>query len=302
MNNPKVFRASWHDYRSRCIYMITLSKRAGVGNFSVIEGDCHLPPGTPGGAVASLSPVGREIRKEIMRIPLLDSAIKVLQYVVMPDHVHILLFVMHPTEHHLGNTVARFKVAVNNRCGLGEVFSPGFNDQILNHGRSLDVLFRYLRDNPRRLAARRAHPEFFRRVNGLTVGGRSCRAYGNLLLLRNPFREQVVVHRADTPATREHNRCRWLHTAANGGVLVSPFISPAEKAIRAEATEAGGRVILVTNEPMPDRFKPSGRDFPLCEAGKLLIVSADFPGELTREACVAMNTLAAELAAVEIRK
>ena len=53
-----------------------------------------------------------------------------------------------------------------------------------------------------------------------------------MLLLDNPFKEQVVVHRADSPEVRESNRRRWLYTAANGGVLVSPFISPDERGIR----------------------------------------------------------------------
>ena len=84
----------------------------------------------------------------------------------------------------------------------------------------------------------------------------------------------------------------WLYTAANGGILVSPFISQTEKAIRAEAEEAGGRFILVTNEPMGERYKPTGREFSLCEAGRLLIVSANLPGVLSRNNCLAMNALA----------
>ena len=93
-------------------------------------------------------------------------------------------------------------------------------------------MYDYIRLNPYRLAVRRAYPEYFSRVNSLVVGGRELQAYGNMLLLDNPFKEQVVVHRADSPEVRESNRRRWLYTAANGGVLVSPFISPDERGIR----------------------------------------------------------------------
>lgn len=79
-------------------------------------------------------------------------------------------------------------------------------------------------------------------------------------------------------------------------MLVSPFISQAEKEIRAAAEEAGGRFILITNEPMGERYKPSGRDFELCEAGRLLIISAGIGGDLSRSACLAMNNMAKILA------
>lgn len=211
----------------------------------------------------------------------------------MPDHVHILLFVEHPTQEILGRILARFKVEVNKDAGTDGVFAKGFNDQILKSTRTLDTFYTYIRDNARRLAVRRAHPEFFQRVTALKIGDRTYQAYGNFQLLGCPFKEQVVVHRADSQETLRQNRDQWLYTAANGGILVSPFISQTEKAVRTEAEEAGGRFILVTNEPMGERYKPTGHDFSLCEAGRLLIVSANLPGALSRNNCLAMNALAA---------
>lgn len=292
MNNPQIYRASWHDYRSRCIYMVTFNKQQGVPAFSVLAGDWRKPVGASGSSSVVLSSIGTIIRDWILRLPQFDSVLKVLQYVIMPDHVHILLFVQQSTANHLGNTIARLKVAINNDSGMSEIFERGFNDQILNPGRSLNTIYRYIRENPRRLAVRRAHPEYFRRVNNLTIGNRCFQAYGNLQLIDNPFKEQVVVHRIDSPETREQHRSLWLYTVANGGVLVSPFISPAEKAIRTEAEEAGGKIILITHDPMDDRYKPAGHDFDRCEAGKLLIISANQPGPLLRNTCLAMNDLA----------
>ena len=103
------------------------------------------------------------------------------------------------------------------------------------------------------------------------------------------------MHRADSEEKCARNRDQWLYTAANGGVLVSPFISRAEKDIRREADENGGKFILVTNEPMEGRYKPSGRDFALCEAGRMLIVSLGKEGELSRQMCLEMNALAAAI-------
>lgn len=218
---------------------------------------------------------------------------------IMPDHIHILLFVTAPIPKHLGSYIGMFKVKIGQEFrqqigSEGPVFNDDFYDCILYPNRSLDVLFRYLRDNPRRLAVRRAHPEFFRRVNSLAIGEGRYQAYGNVQLLENPFKEPVVVHRRDSEAEREANRRRWLHTGANGGVLVSPFISPAEKAIRSEAEALDSKIILITNAPMGERYKPAETDFARCERGRLLIISD--PGELTRQKCLNMNALAAGIA------
>lgn len=218
-----------------------------------------------------------------------------LQYMIMPDHIHILLFVTAPIPRHLGNYIGMFKVKTGqdfqNLSGFeGPVFDEDFYDCILYPKRSLDVLYRYLRDNPRRLAVRREHPEFFRRVNCMEIGDGRFQAYGNIQLLENPFKEQVVVHRRDGEAERDAKRQLWFHTGANGGVLVSPFISPAEKDIRREAEAVGSRIILITNATMGERYKPSESDFALCESGRLLIIS--YPGELTRQKCLEMNRLA----------
>ena len=43
---------------------------------------------------------------------------------------------------------------------------------------------------------------------------------------------------------------------------------------------------------MDARYKPSGTDFNLCEAGRMLIISADLPTPLSRQSCLAMNSLA----------
>lgn len=288
----RILRAPWHDYTQRCIYMITLNKNPLMENFGILQGDYRIPTGQKGAAFISSTALGKAIKSTLRRFNSTEPNVRVLQYALMPDHLHILLFVEYPTEDTLGKIIARFKIEVNKASGITGVFAKGFNDQILKSSRSLAVLYRYLRENARRLAVRRARPEFFRRVNALEIGGKAFQAYGNFQLLDCPFKEQVIVHRADSSETRQKNREQWLYTAANGGVLVSPFISPAEKEIRKEAEEAGGRFILIISEPMGERYKPAGREFELCEAGRLLIVSANLPGDLSRQTCLTMNTLA----------
>lgn len=277
--------------------MVTLNKGSITEDFGLLAGDYLIPAGEKGSSYIQTSRIGKAIKLILLNFRMIEPRIRIMQYALMPDHLHILLFVTEPTEEILGRIIARFKVAVNDEAGIKGVFAKGFNDQILKTSRSLDTLYRYLRENPRRLAVRRAFPEYFRRVTRVRLAGGVYSAYGNFQLLECPFKEQVVVHRADSEEVRAANRERWLYTAANCGVLVSPFISPAEKAIRAEAEEAGGRFILITDRQMEERYKPTGRDFELCEAGRMLIVSSPSEGEnLSRAHCLQMNRLAEMIA------
>lgn len=288
MSGKGNYRAPWHNYRSRAKYMLTLKKADTTPFFGELQGDRIIPSG-----------IGTNIKRSLAHLPQICSSIRLWQYIVMPDHVHFLLNVEKEMEEPLGNHIARLKIDANNRCGI-HVFEQGFNDQIITHHRSLDVIFNYIKDNPRRLAVRKNNPYYFNRINELQIADQPCQAYGNLQLLDNPFKEQVVVHRAETIDELRQKKERWIYSAANGGVLVSPFISPAEKAARKEIEAAGGKIVLISNHPFSHREKPTGHDFDLCEQGRLLIISPlGLADALSRSTCLAMNDLAAKITAIQ---
>ena len=288
----KNYRAQWHNYRCKCCYHITLMKNPKMPPFGYLAGDYRLPVGSIGSSYIKATPLGQAVKSALREISDIHPALRVYQYALMPDHLHIFLGVESELDEILGRKIGWFKLLVNKKANQTEVFDHGFHDAILDNSREFTTLINYLRANPYRLAVRRAVPEFFTRRNDIIIGGEAYQAYGNLHLLDNPFKEQVVVHRADSDATRAKNHDVWMHCAANGGVLVSPFISPDEKAIRAEAETLAGRVILVTNIPLSDRDKPSAHDFDLCAKGRLLIIAPRQPIGLTRTSCLQMNALA----------
>ena len=284
-------RAPWHDYHSRCMYMVTVGKAPGAPDFGRLVSES-----------IELTPAGEIIKNEIEDTPAHNPQLIIMEMVVMPDHFHFLVFVTQRTKRHLGAIVQALKSAATKKIreltGQPEltVFEEGFHDRIIMHAGQRESVANYIRQNPHRLAIRKAHPDFFRRINTLNVGGKNYQAYGNIHLLDNPFREQVVVHRADSEHTKARKRERWLYAAANAGVLVSPFISPAEKAIQAQACDEGGRFVLIVPEPFPEKYKPTGKNFALCEEGRLLIVSAGIDEKtLSRSSCLKMNALAGEL-------
>lgn len=296
--NPQTKRAHWHDYRSPGRYLITLSKSKGIPPFSQIEGDWRLPVGTRGSSYTRWSPTGRVIADKLYHISDIHPSLRAEQYIVMLDHVHALLWVQSALPEHLGFYIARFKNSINTATSTNHIFEDGFNDQIITNKRDLNTIFDYIRSNPLRLAVRRAYPDFFTRCNNLIIGDTPCQAYGNIHLLRNPFKDQVIVHRADNDQYFITKSDRWMHTGANGGVLVSPFISKREKSIRKEAESIGAKIILITHEAFPERYKPVAHDFTLCTEGRLLIISlGETAGtQLSRAHCLRMNTLAESIA------
>ncbi len=294
--NSQTKRAYWHDYRSPGRYMITLSKSRDIPPFSQIAGDWRLPVGTRGSSYTRWSHTGRIIADTLYHIGDIHPALRAEQYIVMPDHVHFLLWVQSALPDPLGLYVARFKNVINNATYTNHIFEDGFNDQIVTNKRDLKAIFNYIRSNPYRLAVRLACPDFFTRRNNLIINGIPCQLYGNIHLLDNPFKEQVIVHRADSDEVYTSNKDRWLYTAGNGGVLVSPFISKKEKDIRKEAELLGSRFILITNKPFGDREKPMGQDFALCTQGRMLIIAPQSAWDFSRTACQQMNALANHIA------
>jgi REP element-mobilizing transposase RayT len=62
---------------------------------------------------------------------------------------------------------------------------------------------------------------------------------------------------------------------------------------------AKGDVVLLKADGFPQFFKPHGKHFDLCCAGRLLIVSPNLPEEkITRETCLFLNDCATRIAAI----
>lgn len=84
-------RAPWHDYHSRCIYMVTVTKMPGVPIFGTV-----MNVNNPKKAFIKLTEIGKIICEEITATPSRNTAIRILEHIVMPDHFHILLYISQP--------------------------------------------------------------------------------------------------------------------------------------------------------------------------------------------------------------
>jgi REP element-mobilizing transposase RayT len=185
---------------------------------------------------------------------------------------------------------------IEGRKGPGLLWSKGYNDRILYNYYQLDRWKAYLRDNPRRLLVKHQHPEFFRVQRNLQYGSLSFSAIGNRFLLDYPVKQQVQCSRRITPEALEQQKSLLLSAAAQGAVLVSPAISPGEKAIMRAAFDAGYPLIILQENGFTDLAKPGGARFDACARGQLLLLA---PWEhhnerlvIRRDQCLMLNDMA----------
>ena len=170
--------------------------------------------------------------------------------------------------------------------GVEPLFDDNYDDTICYRQGQLENVIRYVQDNPRRAVIRAIHPDLFTRRQHITIAGHDYAAYGNLFLLRHPWKEQVFCHRwqmkdgrrdystpYETTEAFKQQRETWLQAAEDGAVLVTPGISKGEKQIVKDCIEQALPLIHLQKEPMSAAWHPERSRHELCEAGLLLVLS-----------------------------
>lgn len=380
-----LYRARWMDYQSPSIQMLTIVTVDRKPLLAELRGE-----------TTHLTPIGTAVAREIERIPTYIGAasIEILDYVIMPDHVHILLRIHDRLPKHLGQYIRWFKVqcsdaftamvetareviargvmargvmargdtrednnanattasasnASNATTASGWVsreeasrvlagvsasmvspksknlllFAHEYHDSLLYGRGQLARMKRYIKENPRRLALKRANRELFRIRQDYTIGRFSCTVLGNIFLAGHPQRQVLQCSRSLTPEQIEERKRECLMQAANGAVFITAAISQGEKVIARSLREHGFPLIILLEQgfPKPESshyryFKPQGVYFEACAAGRLLLVephaealerpevarrviakTGNIPHTTQRYRFVAMNVIAEEM-------
>ncbi len=209
-----------------------------------------------------------------------------LQVEAVPQHTNKLPL---PSEHRLKK----------DDRSHGLLFERGYNDLISKGYDMLPHLINYLHENPRRLAIRREHPDYFRVQFGVTVAGQTYAAIGNRFLLNSPDMERVQLTRALTDVQIAKERDKFLAMAKSGTVLVSPAISTGEQVVMRTVMDAHLPQIFITPWGFNKFSKPGHQYFDACANGRLLLL-APWPHQneripLTRAMCLALNKMAEDI-------
>lgn len=335
VKHNRLRRMEKHDYTSSCIYLITVTTEGRQRLLGKLVGDSAAT------AAIEPTPLGAYVAEAFRQTAAETTKktgcrIQVLHYQIMPDHFHGILYVRDtlPANYALGKIVAAWKSACTHALWASPsfsashfsaengtkdlsaenetkpLFSRGFNDRILFRRGQLKTWVAYLDDNPRRLWLKRHFPDRLRKVYDFTAGTKGHRytAVGNTFLVTHPERLQVRCHRNLTAEQIQQEVEKYLKEAHRGTVLVSPFISPAEKAVFEACYRERLPMIHIVNRGLDGKFNyPSGRDLSGCSDGFLLVLApyADYSAEtaaarITRAQCLDMNAYAADLATVTL--
>lgn len=367
-----------HDYRSRCVYLVTMTVEGRRPLLGRLVGNADAPAGSADAPRIALSPLGEAVRQAWLNNGRVYEGVDVLATMVMPDHLHGILFFREQSKVDLGAVIRGFKAACNKAYrqllpqllpphqpphqpphggGIdqhpaaasssasaaamsasamsaaamsaapssaslslhadtpcqpyqkqpprdrtrGLLWSPNYNDLILEGHGELERWFEYLRDNPRRLAVRRAHREYFRVQFDLTVAGRTYSAIGNRFLLHRPQKLAVKCSRSLTAQQVAAEVNRLLTLARKGVILISPSISDGEKAVMETALAEELPLVFLSPRGFNEYSRPGHRYYDACAEGRFLILAPwphnnrDTP--LTRQMCLELNKMAEEIAA-----
>lgn len=311
------------------IYHVTLT----IPSREPLFGELVIPENDPAKAWVQRTALGDKVTEEALRINQYYPEIRVIQHCLMPDHLHVIYYVTKPMtkgiktvirglwqgvkkigrEYTISKETPLFPFELNSKQTDGEKAypSPIFTEvpfiRPLSRRGQLLTMIRYMQMNPQRLATKRLKPGFFCVQEGIEIAGRMYRGVGNAALLhakqyapvhvRSVWVEDAERHGYDTPLRDYMNGC--VLAARKGAVMVSPFISPQEKAVLDVLLCEKHPIIYIADNGFRDYYKPSDGLFDAVAAGRVLILS---PWEydaakrhVTRAECVAMNGMAEEI-------
>ncbi len=280
----------WKEYSAPSIYYITIVTHERKQVLGEVNMNVREPQ-------VVLSELGQYVREQWERMLAMQvekgRKVSVLGQLVMPDHFHGVLRVEDPLTEGVGEIVRAFKDActeeyrrINQSNGAEPLWEDSCDEVICYRKGKSENILRYVHDNPRRAVMRALQPDFYRKRLHITIAGIDFAAYGNLFLLRRPWKEQVFCHRwrmdgdkrdYSTPyETTDEFRCEreaWLKAAEDGAVLVTPGISKGEQQLVKDCMEQELPLIHLQMEPITESWHPDYRRYELCSKGKLLILS-----------------------------
>ena len=189
------------------------------------------------------------------------------------------------------------------------LFQSGYRDRIIIREGMYENICRYMDENPFRARLREECPNLMKRCLHLWIQNREYAAFGNLFLLKDPYRLQVFFHRKNAQDIPTHltpkyaqDKAQLLLRAEQGAVLVTPGISEGEKGVMNAALDNHLPLIILQKELITEYWKPSHDRFYACASGRLLILSpwvleghSDYGcfhslNDLAREICEATDT------------
>ena len=155
----KPTRLQEFDYNSDGAYFLTVCTKHHRQILSHVVGGDVLDAPLDENATVHLSPYGEIAEKYIRQLDEFYTDIRVEAYVIMPNHIHILLLLLSdgasrrkpPTKQHasIPSFVSTFKRFCNKEFGTN-IWQRHFNDHIIRNREDYEKHLKYIYENPMR--------------------------------------------------------------------------------------------------------------------------------------------------------
>ena len=152
-------RISGYDYSQNGAYFITICTQDRKKILSKITVGTPVP-GCPNPPVLELLWHGKIADKYIQQMHTFYDYISIDKYVIMPDHIHLLISINEPFGHpgtgvptkrtsSLARFVGSFKRFCNKEYG-NNIWQSRYHDHVIRNRQDYDEIWQYIENNPRK--------------------------------------------------------------------------------------------------------------------------------------------------------
>jgi len=302
----------WHWQTGRIwrgvgIYHVTMV----VPSRMTLLGDLVIPEDDPEQAYVARRELGEAVLKLMFMIPDFHPEVEILQFCLMPDHIHFILRVKRAMQKGIASVVRGFwqgakkagnlyasSVLPNNirpynassvlpdnirrdEPARNPIFTEKPFIRPMSRKGQLQSMIRYVQMNPQRLATKRLKPGYFYVQENVEIGDRIYCAVGNIQLLHAEKYAPVHVRSVWVKDAEQNGNVQPLKdykngcvlAARDGTVMVSPYISEHEKAVLDVLLKEKHPIIYIADNGFGRYFKPSDALFDAVAEGRLLMLS-----------------------------
>lgn len=143
-----------YDYSSCGAYFITICTKDRKNLFwlknqpNFVGEDIILPPD-----YVKLSSLGKIANETVKVIPQYYPQVELLQYVIMPNHIHLILFIpyndgrMISSPTNIINVVGQTKRQISRKIGM-PIWQRSFHDHVIRDKNDYEKISKYIYENP----------------------------------------------------------------------------------------------------------------------------------------------------------
>ena len=293
-------RFKGYDYSRGAAVFVTFALEGRAKLFGHVDGEGQLVP----------SPAGKAARLALDVEADRGSGVELMKSVIMPDHVHLRLYVRPGLDRPLAKLaqfITNFKRWAKYNCeklGVEVEWEKGYHDRLCLSREIIELADKYIENNPLKWHLMHGNPPPLSVAEPLTLprlpGDEWWSAVGALELAAQEQKVCSIRLSRKIPARDYPAVVSRLMTAVDKGyVLAGTFISPCEREVARALEDRAAPMIRAIPDPLAMVYRPKGDEPRQFADGRLLLLSrVAAPGASRYDAWHGINDALADFAAL----